>query len=204
MAEGIEVLLGWSSQDFALAADRLGIRLPVIEAEWDEAGEIGYDDWLFATERWDRDKKRMVGRSGEGPSAERLREPLRLAHRKALTDLGYKFLRNREPEDGSGPEYETPWGIREFRVWNPGMHYDPSEQGEKRSQAVFGIQLSSRYRPIFLDAERAHGTLNSFALDWDFNDKVRKARVALAEFFPNRGLDPAWAQAQVFIKFTSY
>lgn len=185
MAYGIEVLLGWKFDRFEDVQRRLDFRLPLTNEDWESAGDVGHDDWLLQN---NPERFKAVN------------EGLAKAHRLALEDLGYKFLR--PTEDGyRAAIYEIDGSEQEFHVWGVGMHYDHSEMDEMAHDAVFGIELSSRYKPIFLDHQSPHGTLDRFTVDAEFRRMIQIAHQALTVTFPFPG---GFSSAEVHVKLTHY
>lgn len=168
MAYGIEVVLGWTCGDFRAAAEALGIRLPVTDADWTQLENMGGDDWLF---RFGGVKGRFV-------------ENLKIAHHEAMEAADYTFVRSEKRVYGEAAFYQTPWGEREIRPFGPQMYYDQTEMEDEREDAVFGVSIAARYRPVFLDMPSEHGTLKRFVLDSKTQRLVDIAYGALSKHIP--------------------
>jgi hypothetical protein len=164
MAYGIEIVLGWRQDEFNLAMEGLDIRLPQTPADWEEASAMGHHEWIHLH------------------GCERLVEPLRTAHRETLEAAGYPFLGMEVTQIGSPrPVHDTPWGKRVFGVFTPTFYYDPDEMGDREEDAMFGISLSARYRPAFLDAHDPNGTFEHVVFNDDLTKKIEIARSVLTK-----------------------
>lgn len=194
MADGIEVVLGWKVKDFAEAAKAFGIELPVYK-----------DRQLLVPEEWRRTPFENEEPPPEGEEeyvpcpddedyGERLDDfiteqtnkvasKVAEAHRELLTASGFEHL-GFVDGDEHYPVYKTPWGQRRFSTFTAEMFYDPTNMGHKPRDAVFGVALSSRYFPAFLDAESEHGTLDAVILDEDMLSRITLAKSILSKYFP--------------------
>jgi hypothetical protein len=106
---------------------------------------------------------------------------LHVAQRRCLERAGFTDLR--DTRDQNGVHARTPKGPREFQLfhWQYMIEY---EGGYDPEAARFGIALSSRYRPTFLDWESAHGTLDPVVLDTKLMELVTIARAELGAVSP--------------------
>lgn len=164
MANGIEVVLGWPFKEYAQAADLLRIKLPASDEEWDEVCDLGTEDWLHDHGKVDALNKAVLKAQRE-----------MLDHSAGFTYVG---------ESDHGIIYKTPWGDRDFRLMSFQLYYDWNEMGDKPENTVVGVSISSRYRPVFLDADDPSGAIYHFILDRDMQAKVDLARACLVKHAP--------------------
>jgi hypothetical protein len=84
------------------------------------------------------------------------------AHKNACKDAGFTFL-------GAQPHrylnYATPLGTREMVPFELELYYDPDEIGDTEETMAFGVSLSGRYFPTFLDWEDPSGALYHWVMD---------------------------------------
>jgi hypothetical protein len=165
MAYGVEVVLGWPEREFAAVSALLGVKLPVTEDDWQDVRDHGCDDWMRLQDGF-----------------EVLDKSIKSAQIKMLAEEGYQYLG--WEDDSLHLVYDTPWGRRDFQAMRLALYYDWREMGERPQDAVVGVSLSSRYRPMFLDAQDPHGTIYHFILDEPMQGRIALARRRLTQHVP--------------------
>ena len=163
MAYGNEVVLGWGLADFPKVGEALGIKLPK-SADPDE---------------WEADEK--TGDIVEIP--EKHYKRLAKAHRAALAGAGFTVQRI-DDQYGRYLLTDTPLGTRCFRPFMFELFYDISEMDDTPETSTFGVGLSARYFPTFLDWKDEHGTLYPVRFDTEMDALIRVARHHIEAEFP--------------------
>lgn len=138
MPTGIEFMFAFTKDRWRIVEEAWKVKFPTIEEIY-ETGE-----WSFDT--------------GE------VEKELKKAHKLACEDMGFELLKN-----GRYPEYKTPEGPREMvpfnleLVYDGEMDYAPKDHVRKPKplDVVFGVAISGRYFPTFLDWRSPFGTLTN-------------------------------------------
>jgi hypothetical protein len=121
---------------------------------------------------------------------------LREAHIEALKEMGFTFVR---PKQEYGYDvWLTPLGERQFASFCAEFVYDPDEMGDEPQDAVFGVSLSSRYFPTFLDWQDSHGGLEVIEFDQELLDQIEIARKHIMKVWPQ------FRDAGVLVKMLHY
>jgi hypothetical protein len=162
MANGSEVVLGWGIADYARIREALGIRIPLTDDEWIALNEKGNEEYL-ATK-----------------ATRRINKLLLEAHSECVGTLGE--LKGVDQERYS--IVETALGQRSFSPFKIELHYDPSEMGEEPEHTTFGVALSGRYFPTFLDWKDPSGALWPVRFDAELNGLIAVARTAIEKRIP--------------------
>jgi len=77
----------------------------------------------------------------------------------------------------------TPKGDRELTGFNFSLEYDPDEMGDDENTITFGIHMSGRYFPTYVDWIDEHGTLYYIDLE-DALNMIKIAKKELIKEFP--------------------
>lgn len=151
MAYGNEVILGFGFPDFGSVLRReFRITLPSPQSnDWEE--QVRYWDCINCDPEEEHD-----------PAILKLQEKLEAAHTKACLAMGFTLAAK---QGSSYPAYVTPLGLREMSPWRLASFYDPIELGDNPTTALFGVAISGRYFPTFLDWRDPHGTMTSICCD---------------------------------------
>jgi hypothetical protein len=176
MPYGNEVVLGFAPEEYPEVAKALGIELPFCITEddseeraeeeaaiWNQIKVTGSGDWL-----WDH---------GVRPLNERAIE----AHHEALKLVGFTEI---TPVDRARVKALTPLGWREFCPFSFELFYDPHECDDEPEMTTFGVALSGRYCPTFLDWKDEHGTLYPVRFDQETDGFIAAARSCLVKRWP--------------------
>ena len=163
MAYGMEVVLGWprsSFKEIQKYSKDFGVeQIPVTEKQWNRLLE------------------------GEGASSIFHRHPdLETIHKNVL-DSVFPLSAPATAASNRHLVKDTPLGKREFATFVFEMFLD-EEINDDPDQAVFGISLSGRYYPTFLDWKDPSGSLDVLILDEDSMQMVETARRYIVEKFP--------------------
>ncbi len=163
MAEGIEVVLGWAYPDFVEASKVLEVKLPKSERDWNAVRKKGTYTWLHDNGTF------------------KLNDRVEWARKEMLLSAGYRIL---DHQDNGHLLCSTPWGERRFSKMVVELFYDWNNMHEKPEDTVFGVSLSGRYLPVFLDARSLHGAIYHFILNKDTQKMIAIAKRALSESVP--------------------
>ncbi len=161
MANGSELVLGFAPPDYARVREALGIRIPLADDEWEACRDDGPEEYLEK-------------------SAAKVQKLLREAHAECIATLGKVLGTSRDRYT----VVETALGPREFSPFRVELHYDWSEMGEKPEHTTFGVSLSGRYFPTFVDWKDPHGTLWPVRFDKETLALVQVARDAIERRLP--------------------
>lgn len=143
MADGMEVVLGFSPGRFAEVSGALGVFLPRSDEEFFEMhGRGTWEDVVRGTDV-------------------ALRGLLEDAHRATLLAAGFR-------PSARGESWQTPAGERRLSPFSPQLFWDPSDTQEEPSAATFGVALSGRYSPVLLDWRDPSGALWPVRMDASF------------------------------------
>ena len=82
-------------------------------------------------------------------------------HHQACLRMGWTF----QKKQNNYVFFNTPEGLREFATFCFEWFCDESEMGEQLTDGVFGIAVSSRYFPTFIDWESPCGTIGNIVCD---------------------------------------
>jgi len=163
MAYGNEVVLGWGLSDYAAVAGALGLKLPC---------SADPDEWIPDEEFGD------IVKIPKGYF-----DRLRTAHIAALADAGFAVVDVAHSSMGYVVA-DTPCGRREFQPFVFTLFYDVSEMGDTPETSTFGVGLSARYRPTFLDWKGKSGTLYPVRFDPEMLRMIQIARQHIEKAFP--------------------
>lgn len=110
---------------------------------------------------------------GVPPTPQTFKWYLDAAHQSCCLHMKWDHLRTK----GTYQVYETPLGVREFSTFDFELFYDVDEMGDTLDTAVFGVAVSGRYFPTFVDWKHEHGTLDPIVFDpksneWDIARKM--------------------------------
>ena len=86
--------------------------------------------------------------------------------------------------DGDYFYIQTEYGTRISSPWSLGIEYDPHEVYDSPEEMTMGVDLSSRYRPVFLDMANEHGALGSTICLEDMNNDIIIAKEELIKLVP--------------------
>jgi hypothetical protein len=120
-------------------------------------------------------------RRPESPRYTQIADLLKEAHLECIATLGRVLG---ETEDDRHVIAETPLGEREFARFTVELFYDWSEMNERPEDTTFGIALSGRYFPTFLDWKDPSGTLWPVRLDQATLHQIAIARAAIEKRLP--------------------
>ena len=164
MAYGNEVVLGWGLNEYAHVGAVLGVKLPrsAYPDEWKEDVETGEIVSIQAE---------LDGR-------------LDAAHLAALAGAGFTMSMASRPSIGRYTRAQTPCGTRSFRPFVFELFYDVGEMDDTPETSTFGVALSGRYFPTFLDWKDEHGTLYPVRFDAEMNRLIQIARHHIEAEFP--------------------
>lgn len=162
MANGTEVVLGWGFADYARIREALGISIPTTPDEWDALNEKGNEEYLAGT------------------STKKINKLLEEAHQECVATLGKVIGKDRD----RCTLVETTLGPRSFSPFRIELHYDPSEMDETPEVTTFGVSLSGRYLPTFLDWKDPSGCLWPVRFDAELNALIAVARTAIEKRIP--------------------
>lgn len=158
MATGVEVVLGVRGQE---AINKILVSMGKPEVDLNE-GAWSYD--------WETDV-------GKLPS-------LVDAHKACLE----AFFSNVRPGSDFGTvnhfRADTPEGPRQFAFFWLELFYDPHEMGDTPEFAVFGVALSGRYWPTYLDWRSKHGCIEHVTLDKQTMAMIDKAKEEITKALP--------------------
>lgn len=88
---------------------------------------------------------------------------LQEAHAAACAEMGWELIK---PMDHLYITYELPFGKQELAPFALEYCYDREEMGDDEEDAVFGVAVTGRYRPTFVDWREPHGgSGNAVVLD---------------------------------------
>ena len=128
-------------------------------------------------------------------SHDKINVVLREAYQAVAARLGWTFIGTADDDDML---YDTPYGRRQTPGFSICLTYDPDEIGDEPQDATIGIDLSSRYRPIVLDIESAHGAMRSVIEFEELQPRIQVCREEIVKRLP------AFAEAKVFIREVFY
>lgn len=200
MAYGMEVWIGW----------RGGKRIvPLLNLLGFTAERLGLV--LNFEEGVDPEKEYMAALIESGAHHEmidaHIKKRLKVAHKAALEAAGFTPLGQ---DDRGYDVYDTPLGKRTFGTWELALFHDEEEVGTDFDTCLFGVNLSSRYFPTFLDWENEHGTLEpAIVLNEKFVEMTGIARQALLDLSSMRDGQLAFffklmSEAQIMVMHRHY
>lgn len=160
MATGSEVVLGFSYEQYEKISKELDILLPLTDDDWHNVQDSVMDSFV-------KHQKTLLD-----------------IHKKCLETYGFKIFNKSSRKIKDFLICETSEGKREFSPFNLELFYDPDEMGETLDVSTFGIALSGRYFPTFLDWRDAHGTLWPVRFNQELNDMIKIARNEIESKFP--------------------
>lgn len=170
MAYGAELFLGFMNSD---ATQRLMRRMGVELTEPDSYPTLV-----------------AVGGGDKPPLQNKL---LQAAHAAACGDMGWELLK---PMDHLYITYETPLGAQELAPFTLEYDYDREEMDDDEEDAVFGVAVTGRYRPTFVDWRAPHGgSGNAVVFDKRTLAEMEIAKKRIVEALPEFA-DAVWIVKQ--------
>lgn len=170
MATGSEIFLGYiaKTKRARLAVENLGLRFDWKQEHEDEDGNTDY-----------------LAFPSKAKNVE-IEALLRGAHEKALADMGFTVVGpSTKPHSADHVVAKTPLGMREFIPFSLGVNFDPDEMNEEPAQAVFGVAVSGRYYPRFVDWEDESGTIYPVVFDASLKKALKIAKTRIVEALPD-------------------
>jgi type II secretory pathway component PulL len=144
------------------------LQVPLIHEEDEVVTDVNNWDQNTLEEEWDSPAVKSVGAR------------LEQAWLEAVAEKGWTIA----GRDGDYYILDTPWGKRQAHPFSMCLQFDPFEIGDRAEDVTYGVGLSSRYFPRFLDMADAHGTLGS-AIDFDeLSDDIALAREKILKHVP--------------------
>lgn len=148
------------------------------QAALELCAKLGLELWSETDEEW----RHTAGDIKASPRLKEINKALEAAHREALEAIGFK-VQHRKNDNGylvaTGP-----CGKREFAPFCL-QSFSDSEGETTFEDAPWGVALSGRYVPTFLDWRDEHGTLDYFVMDEESMKDVGVVRDA----FRRNGLE---------------
>ena len=95
---------------------------------------------------------------------------LRKAYCNTILAQGWQIIPAKNIANKQGPHCKDhiyvncPWGIREARLWDIDIYFDPHEVGDGVEEVTLGVNLSGRYFPTMLDMKDPYGAMGSIIL----------------------------------------
>ena len=182
-----QLLYGYKGPDaIAQAAARLGLALTADG----EAGRVLTTGSDVHTHLDDHEEQAWVHVGTPQAIADRLLA----TYKRALGLLpGYTYLGPTPPKHPGEEAHavDTPWGRRRARAFGIDVHYIYGEADADPSDAAIGWALTSRYLPVLLDLEDAHGGYSTLDLS-----PLPKLDALFKEAFPE------WSDARFYVKET--
>lgn len=148
MPSDVELVLGYGPEEWHKLS-------PLIDQMLIDDGciEPGFD-WQKHYENLDDENNGFLLDLADADFDEIKKKELKNAHGYACQDMGWTFKKKKNDH----VVYDTQLGEREFSIWSLTYYYDPDEAGHWATDALIGVNLSSRYFPTFIDWKSEHGT----------------------------------------------
>lgn len=166
MAFGIELILGWNCEDF----DKLPFKLPpkpedgIRESTCSWANPVYLNKISKEPILPDED---IVEENIEETDLQAYfdiisipyKDALIKAHQDACKAMNFEFIREGR-RVGTTHVYKTPLGERELMIFDLRAFYFPgSDMGDRYENAIIGVGVSARYRPVFADWRDSCGAI---------------------------------------------
>jgi hypothetical protein len=81
-------------------------------------------------------------------------------------------------------KYSTPLGVRSFAPFKLELFFDLVNMGENEKSASFGVALSGRYFPTFLDWRESSGTIYPVVFNADLCYDIEMAKRQITKVLP--------------------
>lgn len=128
---------------------------------------------------------------------DRVENKLHQAWLDSIDELGWKILGHVNRWGDDIPLLDTPYGQRETSGWNLVVQYDPDEVGDTIEQLSIGVNLTSRYFPIYLDMSDPHGTI-PLVFNTLMEGRIEVAKRNIKKHVPSIGSDAVLFVRDIF------